>query len=101
MCTVRRLLFLVLVSCGADASAASPEAYQRLDGASAAACAKAAGLKQGSVGRTIRFSDDAGMDARIVRGRWPQPHMRNAAAQLLCLYDRRTGRAEVQEMPAR
>ena len=80
------------------AAAAPASAYAELDRRSAAACIKAAALKDSRVGSAVRFSDPTGYDARVVTGRWPQPHMKNAPARMLCLYERRTGRAEVQEL---
>lgn len=78
--------------------AATPQSYAALDRASAAACARAAGLGSAKVGPPARFSDRMGVDARLVAGRWRQPHMNGAPAKLLCLYDRRTRRVEVQEL---
>jgi heat shock protein HslJ len=45
----------------------------------------------------VRFSDAFGMEARLVRGVYPQAHMRGKEGLMLCLYDRRSKRAEVQE----
>ena len=38
------------------------------------------------------------MDARLVTGIWPQPHMKAASATVLCLYNRRSKTAEVDEL---
>ncbi len=80
------------------AQAATPVSFAALDRASATACLKAAGLRDAGAGPATRFSDRNGMDARVVTGTWPQPHMKGAAATMLCLYDRRVRRAEVQEL---
>lgn len=88
------------LSLGAAATAvwaASPQAYAELDRQSAAACITASGLRQASVGPPVRFSDAVGIDARTVSGVYTQPHMRAARGTMLCLYNRRTRRAEVQE----
>jgi heat shock protein HslJ len=37
----------------------------------------------------------------MVSGVWPQAHMKGAQANMLCLYNRRTGRAETKEVTAR
>lgn len=96
---MRRLfLFAIAVALPGFAAASTPSDFQRLDTRSAASCVKAAGLKAGKAGAVVRFSDRSGMDARIVTGRWPQPHMKNAQARMLCLYHRATGRVEVQEL---
>jgi heat shock protein HslJ len=77
--------------------ASTPDAWAELDRVSAAACATASGLRDARVGPPVRFSDRAGADARLVTGVWPQPHMRGREARMLCLFDRRNRRAEVQE----
>lgn len=78
--------------------AATPDSYAKLDKASEAACIKAANLNGASVGAAIRYSDRTGVDARVVTGTWPQPHMKGAKAKMLCLYNRKTKRVEMQEM---
>jgi heat shock protein HslJ len=82
----------------APAFAATPEAWMRTDQASEAACLKAANLGGGVAGPPSRFSDRVGWDARIVTGTWPQPHIKGAKAKMLCLYNRKTKRVEVQEL---
>lgn len=91
------LATIMLLGPGA-AHAATPASYATLDRASSAACLKAAMLRNANVGPVTRFSDRAGMDARVVMGIWPQAHMNGAPATLLCLYNRRAKRAEVQEL---
>jgi heat shock protein HslJ len=81
-------------------NAATPASYVKLDKASEAACTKAAGLNNTTVGATTRFSDRIPIDARIVSGTWPQAHMNGAKAQMLCLYNRKSKRVEVQEIQA-
>jgi heat shock protein HslJ len=82
----------------APAFAATPDSYAKLDKASEAACLKAANLGGGVVAAPIRYSDRVGIDARVVTGIWPQPHMKGAKAKMLCLYNRKTKRVEVQEL---
>ena len=79
--------------------AATPESYAALERQSAAACLRAANLRDASVGPLTRFSDDTGVDVRVVTGVYPQPHMRGATGTVLCLYNRLTRRVEVQEPP--
>lgn len=88
---------LTLALLPATALASAPADHKRLDQTSSKACLQAAGLKDGQVGAVTRFNDQSGVDARVVTGKWPQPHMKNARTSMLCLFDRRTGRAEVQE----
>jgi heat shock protein HslJ len=82
----------------APATAATPDAWAKLDKASEAACLKAANLGTATVGPPIRYSDRTGIDARVVTGIWPQPHMKGAKAKMLCLYNRKNKRVEVQEL---
>jgi heat shock protein HslJ len=78
--------------------ASTPAAWDALDRRSTAACLQAAGLLNARVGPPTRFSDRIGVEVRTVTGTWPQPHMRGASASLVCVYDRRTRRAETQEL---
>ncbi len=82
----------------APATAATPEAWMKVDRASEAACLKAANLGGATAGPPVRFSDRTSVDARVVTGTWPQPHMKGAAAKMLCLYNRKNKRVEVQEL---
>jgi len=82
------------------AAASTPGSWQALDKRSGAACLKAANLKGAVVAPPVHFSDKVLVDARVVTGKWPQPHMKGAAAAMLCLYNRRTRAVEVQELPA-
>lgn len=78
--------------------AATPDSYAQPDKASEAACLKAANLGSAIIGPPIRYSDRSGIDARVVTGTWPQPQMKGAKAKMLCLYNRKTKRVEVQEL---
>ncbi len=81
------------------AHASTSAAYAALDRASAAACMRASGLRGAKVGAAVRFSDRVLIDARIVSGTYTQPHMKGAKATMLCAYNRRSKRAETQELP--
>lgn len=89
---------IVAALLAAPTFAATPASYAALDKASEATCLKAAGLKDGAAGPVVRFSDRTRMDARVVNGIWPQPHMQGKAASMLCIYHRRSGHVEVQEL---
>ncbi len=78
--------------------AATPDSWAKLDAATQAACIKASGLTNATAGPPIRFSDKLLMDARVIEGVWPQPHMTGARASMLCLYNRKTKQVEVQEL---
>ena len=80
------------------AYSATPDSYAKLDKTSEAACIKAANLGSATVAPPIRYSDRVGIDARVVTGTWPQPHMKGTTAKMQCLYNRKTKRVEVQEM---
>lgn len=82
----------------APAFAATPDSWAKLDAASEAACIKVANLSGAKVGPPIRYSDKTMVDVRVVEGAWPQPHMKGAKARMLCLYNRKTKRVEVQEL---
>ena len=92
------LIAATALSFAAPGFAATPESYAKLDKASETACIKAANLGGATVGPAIRYSDRTGVDARVVTGTWPQPHMKGARARLLCLYNRKSKRTEVQEL---
>jgi heat shock protein HslJ len=83
----------------APATAATPDAWAKLDKASEVACLKAANLGGATIMPPIRYSDRMGVDARVVTGTWPQPQMKGAKAKMLCLYNRKSKRVEVQELP--
>jgi hypothetical protein len=76
--------------------ASSPEAWAELFKRASAACVKVSELKKARAGTPIDFSDKVLV---IVDGTWPQPHMKNAAAHLACLYDKRSRAAEVADLP--
>jgi hypothetical protein len=76
--------------------ASSPEAWAELFRRASAACVKASELKKAKAGTPIDFSDKVLV---IVEGTWPQPHMKNAAARLACLYDKRSRAAEIADLP--
>ena len=91
-------IILTVALCAGAAQAATPESYAALEAKVSAACSKASGFDKALVSpRTIRFSDQAGVDARLVTGIYPQPHMKRAQGLMLCLYDRKSGRVEVQD----
>jgi hypothetical protein len=99
--TVRRSVLLATVALGivaTTATASSPAAWAQLDKDAAAACATASDLKDAVVHPvSVRFDDTVGLDARLVTGAWKPAHMKGAKTVMLCLYDRKTRRASVQE----
>ena len=93
------LIFTVVAfAMAAPAFSATPDAWAKVDAASQAACVKAANLSGATAGPPVRYSDKFLIDARVVEGTWPQPHMKGAKAKMLCLYNRKSKRVEVQEL---
>jgi hypothetical protein len=88
---------LVLV---APASASTTKAWQGASEAARLACIKASGLLEANASAPIVFSDRTAQSAVLVRGTYPQKFMKGAAATMLCLYDRRTRKAEAVETKA-
>ncbi len=94
----RPFIGLVAFAVSTPALAATPESWAKLDKEVETACLKAAKLSTAKAGPPMRYSDRLGIEARIVEGVWPQPHMKGAKAKMLCLYNRKNKRVEVQEI---
>lgn len=80
------------------AHASTPEEWRKLDEASAKACIAASGFRDAKAEPSLHFSDEMAVDARVVSGAYPQDFMNGATGKMLCLYSRKTERAEVQEI---
>ena len=78
-------------------TASTTSAWMAVDKASEAACRKASGFPDAVAGPPIHFSDRFLVDARLVKGTYPQAHMKGAKGAMLCLYNRRTKRTGVQD----
>lgn len=81
----------------APAAASTDAAWAASAKAGRAACAAAANFARPTVSAPLNFSDQIGRDAMLVRGMYKQRFMKSAWGTMLCLYDRRTHRAEVVE----
>ncbi|OYX69685.1 MAG: hypothetical protein B7Y95_17485 [Rhizobiales bacterium 32-66-11] len=91
-------LAALLALAAGSAHASSPAAWAELEGKARAACLAASGLAKARVeGAPVMFAAHVLV---LVKGRWPQPHMKNQAATFACLYDSRAGTAEAQEWSA-
>ena len=88
---------LLLVAIPMAAHAATAAAWAASARAGRAACVAAADLARPTVSAPISFSDRVGRDAMLVRGTYKQRFMKGARGTMLCLYDRRTRRAEAVE----
>ena len=98
---MRNGIISMLLVCVASASpgqslASSADKWAELTQRASAACAKASELKNAKAGKSTDFSDKVLV---LVDGIWPQPHMKNATARFVCLYDKRTQTAEAVEAP--
>ena len=94
---MRKLIIVTLMLLASPAVASTPSAAAGMQRASARACRAASDLDAAKIVGRVGFSDDFGVEALLVGGTWRPRHMRGARATMLCLYDRRTRRAEVQE----
>lgn len=92
-----RLLVLPIVGLAATAFASTPGAWQASARAGRTACIMSSGLAHASAAGPIGFSDTIGRDAFLVRGTYRQRFMNGAKGTMLCLFDRRTRRAETVE----
>jgi hypothetical protein len=93
VCLMVGLLMVV-----ATGEASSPGEWEKHQKEVVATCTKASGLKGARViGDIVSFGDDIGLDAVMVRGRYPQPHMENAEGHALCLFNRQTRQAQCNE----
>ena len=91
-------LTLGLIMAAATGEASSPDEWEKHQKEVAATCAKASGLKNArTIGEPVLFGDDIGVDAVMIRGRYPQPNMKNATGHALCLFDRKTRQAQCSE----
>ena len=94
--------FALAAFLAAPAAASTPAAWNALDTKAVDACTRAATeIKDTQVGPAVRFSDGFGVDVREVTGTYKPRHMLGKKARMYCLYDRRSGRAEVQDKPIR
>lgn len=93
-------VFIVFVAAitACNAAASSEAAWASGDKALQTACLKASGLKGAkAAGNIIHYGDDVGYSALLITGRYPQPFMHNKVGKALCLYQRATKKAVVQE----
>lgn len=92
------LLLVALAACATHASASTPEAWSALDKAMIDSCLKASQLKNAKpAGASAMFDDSVGYSALLLKGRYPQPHMKNQVGTELCLYQRQSKKATVTE----
>jgi hypothetical protein len=95
-----RAAVLPLLILATPALASAPAAWSAGDSAARNACVKASGLTDGAASAPVHFSDRTAQDVILVTGHYAQKFMKGKAAAMICLYDRRAKKAEVQEAGA-
>lgn len=90
-------LLIALATLASQANASSTDAWKALDKAVIDSCMKASQLKEVRAVGKAGFDDNVGYEALMLRGRYPQPHMKNQPGAELCLYNRQSKKATVSE----
>ncbi|MEE3505630.1 MULTISPECIES: hypothetical protein [unclassified Pseudomonas] len=91
-------LCIALAVAATHANASSSQAWSDLDKAVIASCINASQLKEVKpAGTAALFDDRVGYSALLLKGRYPQAHMKNKTGTELCLYQRQTQKATVTE----
>lgn len=97
---LRRLILSAVISSlsALSAVASTPAAWQAAFAMAGQRCMAASGLLEAKASaQPADFNDEILM---LVTGMWPQPHMKQAAAQMLCRYSKATGMVQLIELPA-
>lgn len=95
------LLFIGLSALGSQAMASSEQAWSDFDKAVIDSCVKASQLKGTKpAGTAAMFDDSVGYTALLLKGNYPQAHMKNKVGAELCLYQRQSKTAVVTEWDA-
>lgn len=97
--------FTLLVICGlsiltSHVIASTPSEWDEHTRMVTARCIKASNLKAVTsvVSRPIEFSDEVGYTALLLLGLYPQPHMENQKGRELCLFNKKTQKAYINEI---
>jgi hypothetical protein len=93
----RTIILAILLSGSQPALASSPDAWAQLKKQAERSCLTASGFRRPRISRAIIFDDTAGIVAMLVTGTYPQARLKGATGTNLCLYDRRTRKAVVEE----
>jgi hypothetical protein len=88
---------LILLAAAVPAGASTEAAWKASIKRGRTACVAAANLLHPTVSAPVGFSDHTGYDVLLVRGTYRQTFMKGAKGTMLCLYHRRTHRAEAIE----
>ena len=81
----------------APAAASTPAAWKALQQQAERSCVAASGFARPRVSSMIVFDDRTGVVALLVTGTYRQRHMKGASGTNLCLYNRKTRTAAVEE----
>lgn len=91
------LPLLSAMTLAAAAPAATPESWATLFAQAGQRCAAASGLLDAAPSaQPIDFEDEVLV---LVAGMWPQPHMKQAPAHMLCRYNKSNGDVKLIELP--
>lgn len=93
----RTFLLLACATVTCQANASSPDAWKALEKTVIDSCIKASQLKEVRAVGKAGFDDNIGYETLMLRGRYPQPHMKNQPGAELCLYNRQSKKATVSE----
>lgn len=88
----------VFLACTGNVAASTPQAWQELFAEAGRQCAAESGLLDAAaLAQPVDLGD---VVLVLVGGMWPQPHMKQVPAHLLCRYSKANGDTTVIEMPA-
>lgn len=98
---ISMLFTLVLGLMPYSVFSSSPGEWEKLYQRAETSCLKKSELKTVSVASAPIIFDDH--IALLLKGRWPQAHMKNQTATFLCLYHKQSGNTQEREVidPAR
>ncbi|MCW3798312.1 hypothetical protein OMW55_10910 [Sphingomonas sp. BN140010] len=93
---IRTVLALSVTLAASAATASTPEAWAQMNKRAARACVAESGLARPQLlAARLSYTDEVPVEVRLIRGNDRQGRMQ----RLVCVYDRRTGRAQVQPAP--
>jgi hypothetical protein len=94
---IKRVLLPLLLLMPGAGNASSTSAWSKLAAQAKARCSAESRLLRPSTSAPLVFSDGTAQVAVLVTGEFSQRGLQGVRGSYLCLYDRRNGKAEVQE----
>ena len=92
------LALSALLFAAAPTSASPPKQWEAAQAQARMACVKASEFRNAKlIGTPALFDDTAPLTAMVIRGTYPQAHMKGQIGTVLCLYDRKTRDARTVE----